>query len=467
MLNPGGELIRDVSEAVRQAERTGRTQWLVARREVSARDALELFASRAEPDGFYWEQPTLGVQIATGGVAHRIEVEGADRFERVAQQVRGLLGDLRLPRDDPEQPREPLLFGGFAFADAPHEHETRRVWHGFPAGRLLLPRWSFVRRGKRASLRCARGIAPGEAAPAVAEAMESEFAKLSSRSACGGRADRSGHSFRAEADAAHEDFRARVAAALEAIAQGEFEKVVLARSVRLERPGGFAAAGVLANLRARHPDCTSFAVAQADAAFVGATPELLLELQQDRVRASALAGSAARGRSPEEDARLGVELLESKKEQSEHAVVVRALREALTPLCREIAQREAPGLKRLAGIQHLHTPFEGRLREQRHLLELLPRLHPTPAVGGAPRRSALAWLSRNEGLERGWYAGPIGFVDAAGGGELRVALRCALLREDTAHLFAGGGIVGGSEPQTELRETQLKLAAMLGSLVEL
>ena len=206
---------------------------------------------------------------------------------------------------------------------------------------------------------------------------------------------------------------------------------------------------------------------RAGATFLGATPERLVELADGRVATAALAGSAPRGRSPEEDARIGRALVESKKEQAEHAVVVRALREALDPLCPDLRFPEAPRLRRLEGIQHLETALSGTPHREVHVAELLGTLHPTPAVGGAPRREALAWLERSEGLTRGWYAGPVGYVDASGGGSFRVALRCALLRGERARLFAGAGIVAGSRPESELRETQLKLQALLSGMVEL
>ena len=206
---------------------------------------------------------------------------------------------------------------------------------------------------------------------------------------------------------------------------------------------------------------------RGDADFLGASPEQLIRLSKGRLQTAALAGSAPRGHSPEEDARLGRKLLESKKDQAEHAVVVRALRERLASCCEKLEIPEAPRLRGLAGIQHLETPIRGRLREDLHVLELAGRLHPSPAVAGFPRSGALAWLREHEGLERGWYAGAVGVVDAQGDGEFCTALRSALLRGGEARLFAGAGIVEGSKPRAELRETRLKLRALLDPLLEL
>jgi isochorismate synthase len=194
-------------------------------------------------------------------------------------------------------------------------------------------------------------------------------------------------------------------------------------------------------------------------------------LAGERVSTAALAGSAPRGRSPEEDARIARALRESKKEQEEHAYVVREIAASLRPLCDELALPEAPRLLALDGIQHLETPVEARLRPALDprpvLFDLVERLHPTPAVCGTPRAAATAWLRRNEDLERGWYAGGVGFVDAEGGGEVGVALRSGVLDGSSARLFAGAGLVAASRPEAELAETRLKLRTLLSQLTEI
>lgn len=187
-----------------------------------------------------------------------------------------------------------------------------------------------------------------------------------------------------------------------------------------------------------------------------------------RVHGAAVAGSAPRGRTPGEDRARARALRESKKEQEEHAVVAREVRAALVDLCERVEGPESPRILATAGIQHLVTPLHGRLRDPAiGVLGVAARLHPTPAVGGAPRPAALDWLARNEGLDRGWYAGAVGWSDLAGRGELTVALRSALLRGGHATAFAGAGIVRGSDPEAELAETRLKLQGALAALVEI
>ena len=180
-----------------------------------------------------------------------------------------------------------------------------------------------------------------------------------------------------------------------------------------------------------------------------------------RVRALSLAGTSARGESIDEDDELGGALIASAKERSEHDLVVRATREALSSLCRDLSVPDSPRLLRMAGIQHLQTPIEGSAAPGVDLLDALLAMHPTPAVGGSPREPALEAIARLEGMDRGWYAGPIGWMDMNGEGAFAVALRSALLRDREALLYAGAGIVAGSDPDRELAEAELKLSRCL------
>jgi isochorismate synthase len=435
----------------------------IALRAGDVPDAATLLGRAASDEAFVWEQPAAGVSIVGVGVARSIEVAGRSRFARADAAAREVFAGITV-RGDPAPPEAgPLLVGGFAFG---HQPTPGIAWRGFPPGRLVLPRLLVVRRGDRA---WATLVGQSEdPAPGERELRGLLRGPRPTTPAAVGADAKPTPEFRATADRPHAHFHGLVARALAAIGRGELEKVVVARSVRLLNSAAFSANEVLALLRRTHPSSTTFGVIRrGDAAFVGATPERLLRLRDGCVEAAAVAGSAPRGLTPEEDDRLARALRESKKEQAEHAIVVRAVRETLANDCAPLHAPESPGLCKLDGIQHLETPITGTLRSARSVLRLVERLHPTPAVGGAPSQAALAWIERHEGLERGWYAGPIGWVDATGDGEFDVALRCALLRGREARLFAGAGIVEGSEPEPELYETRLKFRAFLGPLLEI
>jgi isochorismate synthase len=255
-----------------------------------------------------------------------------------------------------------------------------------------------------------------------------------------------------------------VSSAAGAIRRGRAEKIVLARAVRCEWREPLAPWAALRRLRQTYPGCTLFAVAEGPEAFLGATPERLVRLQRREVRVDCLAGTIGRGGTDAEDRQLAERMLTSAKDRSEHAVVVRELREKLTDLCSDLRLPPTPAVMKLRNVQHLHTPIRGRLATDDCILSLVERLHPSPAVGGFPTEAALRFIREREGLDRGWYAAPVGWLDRHGEGEFAVAIRSALLGERGATLFAGCGIMADSDPEAEYRESDLKLQSMLSAL---
>jgi isochorismate synthase len=260
------------------------------------------------------------------------------------------------------------------------------------------------------------------------------------------------------------DWQAIVADGVDAVRGGALEKVVLARQVSIRSDLPFDVTSALQRLRASYPTCYVFAVARGDQVFLGATPERLARLRDREVRVACLAGSRERGMTPEEDRRLGDDLLDSTKNRSEHAVVVHALRQALAPVCSEVSAPDEPVLLSVRNVHHLYTPVTGTLANGACMLDIVARLHPTPAVGGFPSRDALRFIREREDLDRGWYAAPVGWVDHHGEGEFAVALRSALIGGAEAALFAGCGVMGDSDPVEEYAESWLKLRPVLSAL---
>jgi isochorismate synthase len=257
---------------------------------------------------------------------------------------------------------------------------------------------------------------------------------------------------------------AAVSRVLAAIERGEVEKVVLARRLIARAPGMIDVPAVLARLRERFADCTLFAFDHAGGVFLGATPERLVRVDGGQVSIDCLAGSIRRGDTSAEDTALGNALLADAKERHEHAVVRQVLLEQIDGICDEITAPEAPGLRRFQNIQHLFTPLRATAREGHDVLDFVERLHPTPATGGRPRERALELLRECEGFDRGWFAGPVGWLNAEGGGEFVVGIRSAYATASEVSVAAGCGIVAGSDPERELAESRLKMRAMLWAL---
>jgi isochorismate synthase len=262
-----------------------------------------------------------------------------------------------------------------------------------------------------------------------------------------------------------EVYRAAVAEAVERIGRAELRKVVLARTIEVDAGRPLDPKTLAHRLRAVDPDAYVFAAPTDDGVIVGASPELLVSRRGREVRSNPLAGSAPRSGDPEEDRASAEALAASTKDQEEHVIVVEAVAEILAPFCEELTWDPEPVLRETPNVWHLSTSFQGILRDPAPTaVDLVAALHPTPAIAGTPTDAALAVIEELEPFDRGRYAGPVGWVDANGDGEWAIALRCAELRGDRAILFAGAGIVAGSDPSLELDETERKFRAFLDAL---
>lgn len=415
----------------------------------------------AESDAFIWEQPDRGFAIACAGHVTRFAGAGASRFEDVRHQLEALLEDAVLFQESGAALRAaPASIGGFSF-DANRPDEV--AWFGYPDALMAIPRIAFTRAGSQLFLTVSALVEADSRPDAIANDLALMSQRLHAEAQSTAADASASHLLDPGADA-RELWAESVTALTDRIAAGFPSKVVLARRVGVESADEFDARAVLSRLRERFHECTVFAMRSGEAVFLGATPETLVSLHGERVRADCLAGSARRGKTEAEDERLGNELLHDDKERREHAIVARGITEALSGVANDVQSPETPVLRRMANVQHLHTPIEARTDAQRHVLELVQLLHPTAATAGMPREAALCLIREQEPFSRGWYAGPVGWIDAEGGGEFAVALRSGLLRDDVATLYAGCGIVQGSQPEREWAESEIKLEAMLWAL---
>lgn len=527
----------ELAEAVELARASGQTRWVARVVEVQALDALAGYAAAGFQDRFFWEQADLGESFCSWGAVDETESAGRRRFEDVriwSESVRSRIHWLGAPRSG----AAPLFVGGFGFDEA---SSASQDWKAFPAARFVLPAVLGERGPDGARWVVLARLEPGVSAGAIELELAARLEQARSTQAITGgdtleegrlpragsgrdlRADAlvdaseagpgrlpgeaSGPEVRVRSDRAHGVYAAQVEHALAEIGTGRLQKVVLARALRVQTEEALDVPGFLERLRELYGSCVLIAMGRGEDTFLAATPETLVRLEGRRLTTAALAGSAPRGRTPDEDRTLGEGLCSSAKDRAEHAHVVDALREGLAPFCTSLEIPATPRLRPLFGIQHLETRIAGRLREDAchgpdrpapasttsageadrapDILDLVRALHPTPAVGGVPGPAALDWLRRFEGLDRGWYAAPLGWLDGEGGGDFRVALRSTLIRNRPdgrradgsraqhdeigcrAWLYAGAGIVAGSQPAQELAETRLKLRALLAPLTEI
>ena len=388
-----------------------------------------------------YERPAQGIAMIAVGEAGRIEAPWGTGPGAVGAQARALVdrpggGDLPGLR--------PRLLGGFRFNAFASPHAP---WEAFGAGWLVLPRVLFLATGESNALILAPSAEAHDVAALVERAQRPAVAQTATP-------------LHIEQPMDRERWLSSVAAIASEVRAGLYEKVVLASTQQLAGDAPISIGCALARLRANYADCHLFTMTGGDSTFLGASPELLVSLTQGRVRALGLAGSTRRGADVEEDARLGAALLESAKDRIEHETVVRAIRERLDGATEELVAPNQPQLRRLRNIQHLSTEISGRVRAGVDVLDLVQQLHPTPAVCGWPAARAHEVIAQHETFDRGWYAGPVGWMDGAGDGEFAVGLRSAVVRGTRAWLFAGNGIMGDSVPQSEFDEVQLKFRAV-------
>jgi isochorismate synthase len=420
--------------------------------------ALAAASRRPGEPWFVLEQPDRdGSALAAIGSARALESRGPDRFVQVARRWRALAAAALADEAEGPPGAGVVALGGFAFAadggGAPR-------WDGFAPASLVVPEVSIARRAGRAALTLNLETAPDDTLEDLHGRASSRLSELRAPSLpLLDPAPAGGYAVVSPMPPSH--YEEAVASAVKRIRAGELEKIVLARDVEVRAPVEHDPAAVLGVLREAFATSYVFAVGRGDATFVAATPELLIRREGHRASTVALAGSIRRSADPAVDDHLCEQLLQSDKNREENAIVARRIARRLTPHSVWVSAAPDPVVVRVANIQHLARPIRAQLASPIDAIELAGLLHPTPAVGAEPGHLAERLIPALEGLDRGWYAGAVGWTDATGDGEFCVALRCALLRGHVAHLYAGGGIVRDSEPAAELAETEVKLQVML------
>lgn len=406
---------------------------------------------------FYWQSANENLSIIGFGHAHIIETEEQEtRYERVAKQWKQLTAELQKTEEDVS----PVLVGGFSFDPTDTEQSE---WKNFPSAHFFVPTFQFVEKNGRQFIVTNFVSEDSDA--------EEQFARLCQEHQLlidEVRTFVGSEEVKPIVEAMHEmnveAYKKAVHHTTLRIQRGEAKKVVIARALNLQFEENIKTTAALEHITSEQPNSYRFGLQNGRQLFFGATPERLVEITDGRVLSACIAGSIKRGQSEEEDQALGDELLNDPKNLEEHQYVVDMIRAVFEANCTEIQIPTRPELLKIRDIQHLHTSVEATLKEGSTIFEFVEALHPTPALGGVPTADALAIIQQEEQINRGYYAGPIGWVDAFGDGEFAVAIRSALVEDDQAYLYAGGGIVADSEVDKEYEETWVKFRPVLRAL---
>lgn len=408
-----------------------------------------------------WMQPEAGVAFVGVGEAWAARQSHEARFQVISVAWQMLIEGAIIETGDAPREAGPLLLGGFGFGDEPPESET---WEGFEAGCMTLPALSLSTTPAGSWLTASLILEPDGVPPGtMVGSLDQTWAFLSEAPVLPSGPARQSLAVRGRTPDAT-TWKGSVARLAGAVGRGRLDKAVLSREITLEAASDIDITGVLRRLEASAPESTVFAFTRGPRTFIGATPERLVSLHGRELRTMAMAGSAPRAPDATEDATLAEQLLTSDKEREEHEVVVQMLREALAPVAVELDIPRRPEVVRFRHVQHLLTSISGRLTDDVDVLTLVERLHPTPAVGGMPRELALELIAEEEPHERGWYAGPLGWIGRDGDGEFVVALRSGVIEGAKATLYAGCGIVADSDPEREWDESSAKLQALGSAL---
>jgi len=407
--------------------------------------------------GFLWAPGDLARSrdawtLAGHGATLELTAKGSTRWDHVREEARRAFDRVdQVAHAGTIAP--PLRFFGGASFHPSSKLEPDAVWAGFGEASFVLPRWlygvhdgdAFLQFAFRREELASRGHLLAE----IALAENAEPPDVESAASV--------HAF--PPDTSYAVWQTLVDRALEAIHRGAFQKVVVARRSVVAQSISVPAS--LERLRAQNAESTVFSFTRGGLTFLGASPERLIFLEGNRLATEALAGTIARS---EDDEPAKHALLASNKDRREHQIVVDGISAALTPFSSDLDVPSSPKVRTLARVHHLATPIVGHVDRATHVLSLVGALHPTPAVSGLPKLAASEWIAEHEAFERGWYASPAGWFDEKGDGTFAVAIRSALVKSDGALIFAGVGIVDGSEPDAEYRETQLKQKTILSAL---
>lgn len=406
-----------------------------------------LLGAEIQGDALYWAPPGDD-EIAGLGAAFALTAAGADRFRDIERQALAVWPEIDASRCDSAAPAL-RFFGGFAFQPG---QASDGAWQRFGDARFVLPKLSYLRNRDGAWLRLVvpSGSGRAEVEPLLGRALHALFGAQPPREPV--------HELSRE-ESSEQSWTELIAAIKTEIASGRAQKIVAARHVALSVDREIAPELVQGRLREHAPESTRFAFRVGGATFLGATPEQLLKKRGLELLTEAVAGSISA-----DDTTAAARLLESEKDIREHELVVSEILRLLAPLTSELSAAAQREIHRLRTVLHLRTPIRGRLREPGHVLELVAKLHPTPAVAGVPTDAAIEFITAHESVQRGWYSGPVGWFDAAGDGRFVVALRSGIVAGKSADLYAGAGVVRDSNAPSELAETRWKLAALLGAL---
>lgn len=454
-----GHKLTDVRE-IQKVIITPSTRFFTETVEVGRISPLSFFeagASQYKDKRFYWQNADKTLTLVGIGQAYTLATaKTGSRFSDISEKWKQLCSILIKEEKD----IDPVLFGGFSYDE---KNRKESEWDGFPSGYFVVPSFQLkIEEGK--TMVSINMITDHKEAAEDFERLREERDKLIHIAQVEEFDFANQNKIIATTERGKEQYLKAVENATDSIRKGKADKVVIARALELQFEQEVNSVKALHAITNEQQESYHFGLQKGASLFFGATPERLIEIKNGKAYSACVAGSIRRGKSAQEDRELGDELLGDRKNREEHQHVVSMISNIFNKYCSEVLIPKTPKLMKIRDIQHLYTSVEGTLGQENDIFSFVEALHPTPALGGVPTDVALEIIRNEEEMDRGYYAAPIGWTDAAGNGEFAVAIRSGLLNSDRAYLYAGGGIVADSVPELEYDETWVKFRPVLRAL---
>ncbi len=448
-----------VEGAINKATDEKKPQLISFVNEIEYTDAFTFLdrSQKIDRHRLFWKSADEDFTMAGVGAAYKMIAAHPNRFRKIESTWNELLDEAQVYDPHYEKGTGLVALGGFSF-DANQNNST--PWEGFPDSQMTIPAYLLTNKGSKSYLTTNLLIFEEDHKQQIIRQIDEHQHQLL-------HGDRQEHKLPKQTGLTEmeaEKWKQSVKQATADIKQGKLGKVVLARELRVKFDSSAELSAIVEELCKTQENSYIFVFENGGDYFIGATPERLAKLENQELVSTCLAGTIPRGKDEKEDHLFSKQLLNDPKNRQEHDFVVQMIREAVEACCYNVEIPSAPVVYPLRNLQHLYTPVTATLEQGYTLLDVVEKLHPTPALGGMPQKQSVDYIRKHEVLNRGWYAGPIGWFDGHNNGEFAVAIRSALLQQDEASLFAGCGVVEDSNPDAEYEETAVKLRPMLSVL---
>ncbi|WP_077624998.1 isochorismate synthase [Sediminibacillus massiliensis] len=445
-------------EAIATAKTTRRPQLLSVTEPIDQIDPILFFENAGQVEGgrVFWKSADEDFWLAGAGEAYALEAD-SNRFTQIEEQWTDILSNAIIANSRRLPGTGPIAFGGFSFD--PDKPKTS-LWKDFQGSQFRVPAYLLSVINGECFFTINILVCDHDHSGQLAFQVEKTKQMLFSRAAV----EHEGPEIERVKEIDPDIWKQLVGQTTDKIKNSDIEKIVLARELRVYFQDSVKLSAVLDKLVEAQTNSYVFAFENGKDCFLGASPERLVKVEERRLLSTCLAGTAPRGDTEGEDREIGYTLLHDQKNLHEHRFVVEMIREAVEACCRNVKVPDEPVLYPLKNLQHLYTPVEAELDSKFSILDVVKRLHPTPALGGKPRMQSMKFIREDEQLDRGWYGAPVGWMDPYQNGEFAVAIRSALIQESEASLFAGCGVVKDSLPEEEYEETNIKFTPMLSVL---